>query len=127
VAEAVLLYDRDCGFCRWSAAKIVAWDRQGRIEPVALQDPRARELLPGMSEDDRMSSWHLVRDDRVVSAGAAAGPLLRLLPGGRPLAAVAEAFPAVPDRLYGWVSRHRDRLGRLLGERACAVQPGRGR
>ena len=33
-----------------------------------------------------MASWHLVVDGDVYSGGAAAAPLLRLLPGGRPLA-----------------------------------------
>jgi hypothetical protein len=50
--------------------KLLALDRRRRIEPVALQDPRADELLPGMDEETKMRSWHLVRDDgRVTSAG----------------------------------------------------------
>src|SRR6266508_2389621 len=26
----VLLYDRDCGFCRWATRQLLAWDRRGR-------------------------------------------------------------------------------------------------
>jgi len=43
--RAVLLYDRDCGFCRWSAAKLMAWDRGRRLLPVPIQDPQADRLL----------------------------------------------------------------------------------
>src|SRR5438552_9339455 len=28
--QSVLLYDQDCGFCRWSLDKILAWDRAKR-------------------------------------------------------------------------------------------------
>ena len=40
-ARAVLLYDRECGFCRSSLELVLAWDRRGRLRPVALQDPEA--------------------------------------------------------------------------------------
>lgn len=122
--RAVILYDADCGFCRWSLDKILAWDRDHELRPVALQDPETDRLLPGMDPDERMGSWHLVTPDgRVYSAGAAAPPLLRLLRGGRVLAALLAASPGTTERVYGWVSRHRATLGRGLGERACAVDP----
>lgn len=124
--QAVLLYDSDCGFCRWSTAKILAWDRRGRIRPVALQDPEADRLLPGMDEDTKMRSWHLVTPDgQVRSAGSAAPSLFRLLPGGGPLAGLAAAFPRTTDRAYRWISEHRDWLGRRLGTQACSVDPSR--
>ena len=126
--QAILLYDSDCGFCRWSVDKLLSWDRRRGLRPVALQDEKSRELLGGVPEDERMASWHLVLPDgRVFSAGAAAAPLLRLLPGGSPLAALLSTFPRTTERTYRWVTRHRDRLGRLVGEKACAVDPGRGR
>jgi predicted DCC family thiol-disulfide oxidoreductase YuxK len=121
-----LLYDSDCGFCRWSVDKVLSWDRRQRLRPVALQDPEAEGLLGGMDEGVKMSSWHLVTaEGRVYSAGAALPPLLRLLPGGRPLATVFSAFPGVTDRTYRLVARNRDRFGRLVGAAACAVDPSR--
>jgi predicted DCC family thiol-disulfide oxidoreductase YuxK len=124
----ILLYDSDCGFCRWSVNKLMRWDRHGRVRAVALQDDEAANFLAGMSEDERMSSWHIVLDDgRIFSAGAAAPPLLRLLPGGGPLAFILGRFPGLTERTYRWVTRHRDELGRLVGERACAVDPRRDR
>jgi predicted DCC family thiol-disulfide oxidoreductase YuxK len=120
-----ILYDRDCGFCRWSMDKILAWDRRRRLRPVALQTEEADQLLPpGMDPRTRMGSWHLVtHDGRVYSAGAAAPHLFRLLPGGRPLAAVASTFPRTTQRIYRWVTNHRERLARMVGAKACAVDP----
>lgn len=62
-----------------------------------------------------MASWHLVLADRsVVSAGRAAAPLLRALPGGTPLAGLLERAPRTVERAYRWVAANRGRLGRLL-------------
>ena len=112
---ATILFDSDCGFCRWSLARILAWDRRRALRPVALQDPEADELLAALPAEERTASWHLVAaDGRVHSGGAAFPPLLRLLPGGRPLAALAAAFPGATDRGYRWIARNRGRLGRVV-------------
>ena len=47
-----------------------------------------------------MASWHLVTDGTVRSGGAAAAPLLRLLPGGRPLASIAAPAPGCSASAY---------------------------
>jgi predicted DCC family thiol-disulfide oxidoreductase YuxK len=111
VERAVILFDSRCGFCRRWVSRLLAWDRHGRLRPVALQDPEADELLGGMDHERKMSSWHVVMSDGCVySAGAAFPPLLRLLPGGRPLAAVAAAFPRLTERAYQHVARTRGPL-----------------
>jgi predicted DCC family thiol-disulfide oxidoreductase YuxK len=110
-----LLYDRDCGFCRWCTSKVLAWDRRERLRPVAIQDPEAQRLLAGMEEERRLDSWHLVTSDgEVHSAGAAFPPLLRELPGGSPLAALAERAPRLVERAYGFIARNRTPIGRRL-------------
>jgi predicted DCC family thiol-disulfide oxidoreductase YuxK len=94
---------------------ILRWDRHRRLHPVAIQSEEGGRLLAGMSEAERLASWHLAAPDgSVVSAGAAAAPLARLLPGGRPLAALFDAFPGATERAYRWVANHRGTLGRLL-------------
>src|SRR5438477_9210825 len=91
VERAVLLYDRDCGFCRWSTDRILAWDRRGALRAVALQSDETERLLTGIARERMMASWHLVTaDGRVFSAGDALAPLARLLPAGTPAAALAE-------------------------------------
>jgi predicted DCC family thiol-disulfide oxidoreductase YuxK len=110
-----ILYDADCGFCRWSLAQVLRLDRRGRLRPVALQHPEAETLLSGMTHRQRMASWHLVGDDgRVYSGGEAFAPLLRLIPGGRPLAGVLAAVPSVGNVAYRAVADRRSRLGRLI-------------
>jgi predicted DCC family thiol-disulfide oxidoreductase YuxK len=119
----VVMYDRECGFCRWATGRVLAWDRRDRIRAVTLQDSEAELLLPGMDRERLMASWHVLGPDgRVWSAGRAVAPLLRLLPAGAPLAALAATFPRTTDRLYDWTARHRGRLGALLGAQRCAVQ-----
>jgi predicted DCC family thiol-disulfide oxidoreductase YuxK len=117
VDRPVALYDSDCGFCRVSLALILAWDRRRRLRPLALQEPEAAWLLPGMDEEERMSSWHLaLPDGRVRSAGAAFEPMLRELPGGAPLAALAGRFPDAVERGYRWVTDRRSTFGHALPE-----------
>jgi predicted DCC family thiol-disulfide oxidoreductase YuxK len=68
-----------------------------------------------MDPEERLASWHLVAPDgTVTSAGAAAEPLARLLPGARPLAFLFRSFPGTTERVYRWVSEHRGTLARVL-------------
>jgi predicted DCC family thiol-disulfide oxidoreductase YuxK len=110
-----VLYDADCGFCKWSLDKLLAWDRRRRLRPVAIQSAEGQALLAAIPEDERLASWHLaLPTGEIRSGGAAAAPLVRLLPGGRPLAAVFEALPGITDRGYRWVADHRGTLARLV-------------
>jgi predicted DCC family thiol-disulfide oxidoreductase YuxK len=113
-----IVYDRECGFCRWSLRKVLAWDRRDRLTALALQDADAERLLASIPERERGESWHLIASDgRVYSAGDAVAPLLRLLPGGRPPAAIAAAFPRSTNRAYSLIARNRSTLGRLVRAR----------
>jgi predicted DCC family thiol-disulfide oxidoreductase YuxK len=119
MASAFILYDEDCGFCRWCLAKLLAWDRRGRLRPVPLGTPEADRTLEGMPRDRQMSSWHLLAPDgRLYSAGLGFAPLFRLLPGGGPLAALADRVPRLSERGYRWVADRRSRFGRLLSDGA---------
>jgi predicted DCC family thiol-disulfide oxidoreductase YuxK len=113
---ATVFYDADCGFCIWCVAKAMAWDRQGRLRFVPLQDSvAAAPIREQVGADRLMESWHLLTEDgRVYSAGRAFAPLLRRLPGGRLLAPIAERFPRLLDRAYFWVADRRSGFGRLL-------------
>jgi predicted DCC family thiol-disulfide oxidoreductase YuxK len=122
----VILYDSDCGFCKWSLGKVLRWDRHDRLRPVAIQSLEGERLLAGMDPEERLASWHLIDPDgNVTSAGAAAERLARLLPGGRPLAFLFRSFPGATERAYRWVSDHRGTLARLL--RIDASRGGGGR
>jgi predicted DCC family thiol-disulfide oxidoreductase YuxK len=116
--RVTLIYDRDCGFCRWCLGKVLAWDRRRAIRPVALGTPEANELLRGVPAAERYRSWHLVDDAGVHSAGAGFPPLLRLLPGGIPFAAATAKLPGPAESAYRFVSGNRSIWGRLVTEGA---------
>jgi predicted DCC family thiol-disulfide oxidoreductase YuxK len=120
-SDWILLYDEDCGFCRWSLSWVLRADRRGRLRPLPLGSPEADRLLADLAPTERAASWHLAApDDRRWSAGYAAPPLLRLLPGGRLPASVLGAAPELTDRAYRWVAGHRSGFGRLIPERSKA-------
>jgi predicted DCC family thiol-disulfide oxidoreductase YuxK len=78
--EAAVLYDRECGFCRWALARILRRDRMSVLRPVAIQSAEGKELLAALRPDQRMASWHLAfADGGLYSGDAAVRPLLRLL------------------------------------------------
>ena len=95
-----ILYDPDCGFCRVCVAVVLSWDRAGRLRPVPGED---------------LDAWQLVlADGTVLSAGAAFSPLFRLLPGGTPLALLADRFPGAAESGYRWVADRRGAFGRVV-------------
>jgi predicted DCC family thiol-disulfide oxidoreductase YuxK len=111
----VLIYDVDCGFCRWSVARILDWDRARRLDLMTLQDPRAATLLQTVPEDERMKSSHLVMPDgKVHSGGASVEPLARLLPLGAPAALLARAAPGLMDRGYRLIAGNRMKVSKLV-------------
>jgi predicted DCC family thiol-disulfide oxidoreductase YuxK len=121
--QLAVLYDSDCGFCKWALDKILAWDRHRRLRPVAIQSEEGQTLLADVAPDRRLDSWHLVGEGEVRSGGAAAPALFRELPAGRPLAATLRTFPRATDRAYRWVADHRDLLARMLGiDSSCTLR-----
>jgi predicted DCC family thiol-disulfide oxidoreductase YuxK len=119
-----VLYDEDCGFCRWSADKLRAWDARGRLTFSPIQSTKGAELLHTVPAVERLDSMHAVAPDgRVWSGGQAVRVVLAELPGGSALASMAARFPGTTERIYRLVARHRNRLGQVLGQRACNVDP----
>ena len=127
--EATVIYDNDCGFCRWSLALLLNLDREA-LRPLPLGTPEADYLLHDLAPEERNSSWHLVIDPPGVdqlsfdtaptrfSAGAAFPAALRLLPRGRRLAFLVARVPAPTEGAYRWVADHRTLLGRFVPRRA---------
>jgi predicted DCC family thiol-disulfide oxidoreductase YuxK len=114
-----IIYDADCGFCRWSLAHVLALDRARRLRPVALGTTEADSLLIDLPAQERSASWHLIAPDRRrYSAGAAAPPLLRLLPVGNVPAWLLDAASAPTERAYRWVADHRSLLSKAIPTRA---------
>jgi predicted DCC family thiol-disulfide oxidoreductase YuxK len=111
----VVLYDGECGLCKWLLSLLLIWDRGQRLRPLALQCPEADELLADLAFEQRAASWHLISPDGTRrSAGAALAPTLALLPGGRAPAAVLVRMPRTAEAGYRWVAGHRVQLSKLV-------------
>src|SRR4249919_3127403 len=73
----IVLYDEDCGFCRWTADKLRGWDRHQRLRFASIQSSRGQALLASLPPEVRLDSAHVVTAGRVRSGGAAVAPVLR--------------------------------------------------
>ena len=94
----ILIYDADCGFCRWSLARVLALDRAHRLRPVALGTPEADALLADMAPDERAASWHLVSPVRPADIRRGGGATAPAPAQGRSLTGRAAGADAPADR-----------------------------
>ena len=115
----LVLYDSDCGFCVWTLAWVLRWDRHRRLRSAPIQSPEGQEALGGLEPSERLASWHFVDEHgRVSSAGPALTELLRRLPAGPAPAALTARAPGLTQRAYEAVAANRSMLSRLVSARA---------
>lgn len=117
-ANATVIYDADCGFCKWCLAVLLSMATRGALRPLPLGTPEADRLLADLTVEERQASWHLVVDGRRHSAGAALAPVMEFVPGGRAPAALFRRLPDATESGYRWVVDNRGLLGRFVPERA---------
>jgi predicted DCC family thiol-disulfide oxidoreductase YuxK len=112
----VLLYDADCRICRFTARTVARLDRERELALLPLQDPAAKPLLASLHEDRRLETWRLVRSDGALTGyGAGVPELLAATRLGRPAGRLLGLLPpGVLDAGYGFVARHRGRIGRFV-------------
>jgi predicted DCC family thiol-disulfide oxidoreductase YuxK len=125
-----VIYDGDCGVCKTLLALLLRADRHRRLTPLALGTPDADALLHDLTPEQRNASWHLIDPTgHRESAGAAAPPLLTLLPGGSLPANALARFPRSTERAYRAVADNRSTIGRVIpsGVKARATGVVRGR
>lgn len=115
----IVLYDADCGFCRWATAWAVRHDHRHVLVAVPIQSPLGSELLVDVVPGERLRSAHVVHDDGCRrSGGAAAADVLSVLPSTRVLGRLAHSLPGTTAWLYGVVAARRQSFGRLVGKEA---------
>jgi len=111
----IVLYDAECGFCRWAMAWAVRRDERHVLVAVPIQSPLGSELLVDLAASDRLRSARVVRDDgHRLSGGAAAAEVLDVLPSTRFLGRLAHGLPGTTAFLYRVVARRRVSFGRLV-------------
>jgi predicted DCC family thiol-disulfide oxidoreductase YuxK len=116
-----VLYDLDCGFCRWSIGRLLAWDRAGRLRPLAIQSAEGQRLLADLTPQARLATAHAIDGaGRRTSGGDALAPIAAVLPGGAPLAALGRRAPALARAGYRAIAGRRSVLGTLISRAAKA-------
>jgi predicted DCC family thiol-disulfide oxidoreductase YuxK len=115
----IVLYDDDCGFCRWSMAWALRHDAGERLVAVPIQSQLGAELLAELDEDERLRAAHVIDEHGARrSGGLAAADVLSALAPTRPLGRLANRAPAPTSLIYGLVASRRHGFGRFLGQRA---------
>jgi predicted DCC family thiol-disulfide oxidoreductase YuxK len=115
----IVLYDSDCGFCRWTIAWALKRDRNHVLGVAPIQSSTGAELLADLDPAERLESAHAVHDDgRRESGGAAVRTVLEVLPSARPLAWLAGLSPRLTEAVYRLVADHRSAVSRLVPARA---------
>ena len=110
-----VLYDADCGFCRWSVAQLLALDRGGRLMPEPIQSAVGGRLLAGIAPAERLASAHVVTaDGRVASGGDAVALVAEVVPGAAVTVPLARALAPASRAAYRLVASNRGPLGRRI-------------
>lgn len=135
VERLTVLYDDDCGFCRWSVAQLRSFDRHARFEFVPLQHaadhPDRPELAALARTRDLATVIHALRPDGDArDGGGAMLEILDALPGGwllRPWA-LLPGVERVVDWGYRLVADRRGQISQLLRKSgspapACDLHP----
>lgn len=121
-ARLTVLFDEDCGLCRWTAQQLHRLDRGARLELVPLQHaashPERPDLARLAAQYPLAESIHVQRDDgRVRAGGDAMLEILDALPGGALLRpwALLPGVAAVVGAAYRRIAGNRALVGRLIG------------
>lgn len=112
MADATIVFDDDCGFCKWCVEYAI---KRGDFDIAAFSElsPGLQATLPPNYEQ----CVHLVDGDDVYSCGEAVEEALARIPGKH--STLVKLFRLVPrraavrDPLYEWVADNRDLFGRI--------------
>ncbi len=111
----ILVYDADCGFCRWSVAVLLDRDQRGALEPMTIDEADSRGLLDSVEPIDRTRSAHVVLPDgQVLSGGSGVRALAARVPGAAPIGVLARVAPRLVDLAYRAIATNRMRISRLV-------------
>lgn len=120
-SRTVLIYDGDCGFCRWGMHLVRRLDVGKFFTFCPFGRPVAEEALSRLDPEKRYSSYHALAGEVLHSGTDAARVTLEGLPMGKVLTALSL------HRLYPLIAVNRATLGRLVPGRPiiddCSRRP----
>ncbi len=112
----LVFYDEECGYCRWSVAQLLRFDRDRRLRLHAIQSPLGDRLLASVPGDLRLERAHLIDSDGNLSSGGdAAAPIAAALPRLAFAAPLLRRLTLPVNATYTMIAANRERAGRLVG------------
>ena len=115
-APLLVFYDEECGYCRWSVAQLLRFDRDQRLRLIAIQSPEGERLLASVAPELRLASAHLIDGDgQLFSGGDAAAPIAAALPRLAPTAPLLDRLSRPVNASYNLIAANHERIGRLVG------------
>lgn len=104
----ILVYDEACELCERLARWMKRFDSHHRLTTMTFGEAKSTDVLNRVPEPRRWTQFHLVSPSGEVTSGDAAIPaLLRLLPGGAPLAWLLVHAPGgqwAIEQFYRWLT-----------------------
>ena len=130
-AANFVLYDDGCPLCTFQMRLLTWLDWFDSLILLPVSSPKVAALAPTLSREHLLEAIHCVTPDGRIFRGARCIRHLGLrLPLLWPLG-LCLWIPGliwIAERVYQWVSRHRQRLSRLFGcPEACALLPAKHR
>ena len=118
-APLLVFYDEECGYCRWSVAQLLRFDRDQRLRLIAIQSPEGERLLADVAPELRLESAHLIDGEgKLFSGGDAAAPIAAALPRLAPTAPLLRRLSRQVNASYNLIAANREQFGRLVGSSA---------
>ncbi len=115
-APLLVFYDEECGYCRWSVAQLLRFDRDDSLRLIAIQSAEGERLLAAVPAHLRLASAHLIDGDgRLYSGGDAAAPIAAALPQLARTAPLLRRLSRPVNASYNLIAANRERIGRLVG------------
>jgi predicted DCC family thiol-disulfide oxidoreductase YuxK len=111
----VVIYDGHCRLCTAAVHRLARWDRRGRLEFLALDDPEIARRWPGLDRANLAEEMHVIDSHGRRYRGAAALRILsRRLPRLWLLAPLLHLPGTLPlwQGLYQWLAQRRYLFGR---------------
>lgn len=121
----LVIYDGECAFCRRWTTRLQHWDRERRLDYLALQDPRAEDASGWPRTTLEEAALVVLPSGETLTGAAGFRAVCPFLPGGGVLHA-ALGMPgalSLAERLYRWISWHWGPVGARARDRLESGKP----